>query len=57
MNRMVLNKILIISWKMKQRLVLEISFLHTVTGHGNEIFYDAYVRYTPKSTKSKESNY
>jgi len=39
------------------KVVLEISFLHTVTGHGNEIFYDAYVRYTPKSTKSKESNY
>jgi hypothetical protein len=36
---------------------MDISFLHTVTGHGNEIFYDAYIRYTPKSVKSKEANY
>ena len=34
------------------KVVLEISFLHTVTGHGNEIFYDAYLRYTPKSHQS-----
>jgi hypothetical protein len=40
------------------KVVLEISFVHTITGHGNEIFYDAYVRYTPKSaSRSKESNY
>ena len=40
------------------KAVMDISFLHTVTGHGNEIFYDAYIRYTPKSvSKSKEANY
>jgi hypothetical protein len=40
------------------KAVMDISFLHTVTGHGNEIFYDAYIRYTPKSvSKSKEVNY
>lgn len=39
------------------KAVMDISFLHTVTGHGNEIFYDAYIRYTPKSVKSKEVNY
>jgi hypothetical protein len=31
------------------RSILDIVFIHTVTGHGSEIYYDAYVRYTPKS--------
>ena len=39
------------------KVVIDVSFLHTVTGHGNEIFYDAYVRYTPRSvSKSRESD-
>jgi len=39
------------------KVVTDISFLHTITGHGNEIFYDAYVRYTPRSvSKSRESD-
>jgi hypothetical protein len=39
------------------RSIVDIVFKHTVTGHGSEIYYDAYVRYTPKShskTSSKE---
>jgi hypothetical protein len=39
------------------RSIVDIVFIHTVTGHGSEIYYDAYVRYTPKShskTSSKE---
>ena len=37
------------------RAVVDIVFIHTVTGHGSEIYYDAYVRYTPKShSKTKE---
>jgi len=39
------------------RTIVDIVFIHTVTGHGSEIYYDAYVRYTPKShskTSSKE---
>ncbi len=40
------------------KTVIDISFLHTATGHGNEIFYDAYIRYNPKSvSKTKEANY
>ena len=40
------------------RSILDIVFIHTVTGHGSEIYYDAYVRYAPKShskTSSKEA--
>jgi len=33
----------------EKKVVMDIFFLHTITGHGNEIFYDAYIRYTPKS--------
>jgi hypothetical protein len=39
------------------RSIVDIVFIHTVTGHGSEIYYDAYVRYTPKphpKTSSKE---
>ena len=37
--------------------VVEVYFLNTVTGHGNEIYYDAYIRYVPKQSKtSKHSN-
>jgi hypothetical protein len=39
------------------RSIVDIVFIHTVTGHGSEIYYDAYIRYTPKShskTSSKE---
>lgn len=39
------------------RSIVDIVFIHTVTGHGSEIYYDAYVRYTPKShskTPSKD---
>jgi hypothetical protein len=39
------------------RSIVDIVFIHTVTGHGSEIYYDAYVRYTPKShskTSSKD---
>ena len=39
------------------RSIADIVFIHTVTGHGSEIYYDAYVRYTPKShskTSSKD---
>ncbi|MDQ5870166.1 MAG: hypothetical protein M3530_10645 [Thermoproteota archaeon] len=39
------------------RSIIDIVFINTVTGHGNEIYYDAYVRYTPKShsrTSTKE---
>jgi hypothetical protein len=39
------------------RSIVDIVFIHTVTGHGSEIYYDAYVRYIPKShskTSSKE---
>lgn len=39
------------------RSIVDIVFMHTVTGHGSEIYYDAYVRYTPKShskTSSKD---
>lgn len=43
--------------KNEVKAVIDISFLHTVTGHGNEIYYDAYIRYTPRTiSKSKESN-
>ncbi len=31
------------------RSVFDIFFINTVTGHGNEIYYDAYVRYASKS--------
>ncbi len=44
--------------KNEAKVVIDISFLHTVTGHGNEIYYDAYIRYTPRTIpKSKDSNY
>jgi len=57
MNHMGLSRILIIFLENETKVVFDISFMHTVTGHGNEIFYDAYIRYTPKSTsKSKEGN-
>jgi hypothetical protein len=39
------------------RSIVDIVLIHTVTGHGSEIYYDAYVRYTPKShskTSTKE---
>jgi hypothetical protein len=38
------------------RSVIDIFFINTVTGHGNEIYYDAYVRYAarPRSGSSKE---
>jgi hypothetical protein len=38
------------------RSVIDIFFINTVTGHGNEIYYDAYVRYASKSrsVSSKE---
>lgn len=43
--------------KNEAKVVIDISFLHTVTGHGNEIYYDAYIRYTPRTiSKSKDSN-
>jgi hypothetical protein len=41
------------------RSIADIIFIHTVTGHGSEIYYDAYIRYTPKShskTSSKEAS-
>lgn len=31
--------------------VVEVYFLNTVTGHGNEIYYDAYIRYVPNNLK------
>jgi hypothetical protein len=37
------------------RSIVDIVFIHTVTGHGSEIYYDAYVRYTPKSHSKSSS--
>jgi hypothetical protein len=31
------------------RTIIDIFFINTSTGHANEIYYDAYVRYVPKS--------
>ena len=43
--------------KNETKVVMDISFLHTVTGHGNEIYYDAYVRYTLRIlSKSKDGS-
>lgn len=39
------------------RSIVDIVFIHTVTGHGSEIYYDAYVRYTPKSHSKTPSKY
>jgi len=39
------------------RSIVDIVFIHTATVHGSAIYYDAYVRYTPKShskTPSKD---
>ena len=34
------------------RSIIDIFFINTVTGHGNEIYYDAYVRYAAKARSS-----
>jgi len=34
------------------RSVIDIFFINTVTGHGNEIYYDAYVRYAARARSS-----
>jgi hypothetical protein len=42
------------------RSVIGIFFINTATGHGNETYYDAYVRYIPKprsGTSSKEERF
>jgi hypothetical protein len=41
------------------RSIIDIFFINTSTGHGNEIYYDAYLRYVPKlrsGASTKEDN-
>jgi hypothetical protein len=37
------------------RAIIDIFFINTSTGHGNETYYDAYVRYIPRSRSGASS--